>query len=135
MSVPSVYFPMVVVEQSVAVLHVSVRGFVFDCFVLRLGLLMVATLIFNNFVAGEELDDHPDNEHGPEDMQRLKHEHQPVEEVVPREGPIQGHRVHPRRVNDPEGQDDEASDDEHYRKHSKDEITGPPPACVVEHFR
>lgn len=126
---------MVVVERGVAVVHVSVRGFVFDHFVLRLGLLVIAPLVFNNLVVGQELDDHADNEGGPEDVQRLEHEQQPVEEVEAEEGRVQGQRVHPRRVNDPEGQDDEASDDEHCCEHSEDEVTRSSPASVVEHFR
>lgn len=53
------------------------------------------------YIAWEELDNHPNNECSPEDVQGLEHEHQPVEEVEAEEGRVEGQRVHPRRVNDP----------------------------------
>lgn len=35
---------------------------------------------------------------------------------------------------DPEGEDDEAGDDENDSKHGEDEVAGFFPACVVKHF-
>lgn len=34
----------------------------------------------------------------------------------------------------PEGEDDEAGDDENCGEHGEDEVAGFPPTCVVEHF-
>jgi len=34
----------------------------------------------------------------------------------------------------PEGEDYEAGDDENCSKHDEDEVAGPSPACIVEHF-
>lgn len=34
----------------------------------------------------------------------------------------------------PEGEDDEAGDDENCSEHGEDEVAGFPPTCVVEHF-
>ncbi|TNN59951.1 hypothetical protein EYF80_029793 [Liparis tanakae] len=58
-----------------------------------------------SYVAWQELDDHAHDEHGPEDVQSLQHEHEPVEEVEAEEGGIE------------EGEDYEAGDNENGSKH------------------
>ena len=54
------------------------------------------------YIVGEEADGYTDDEHGPEDVQTLQSHQQSVEKVVAEEGFVNGHRVHPRAVNNPE---------------------------------
>lgn len=129
----SVHLSVVVVEERVAILHVAIFGF-FLALVFRLSLLFVAPLVLHYVVAGKELDDHAQDEPGPEDVQNLQYEHQPVEEVEAEEGRVEGLGVHVRRVYDPEGEDYEAGDDENHGKQDEDEVAGFPPTCIVEHF-
>ena len=53
------------------------------------------------YISWQEFDDHPQDEHGPEDMKDLQHQQQPVEEVEAQEGGVERQGVHPRRVYDP----------------------------------
>jgi hypothetical protein len=55
------------------------------------------------YVCGQEADGHAYDEDGPEYMEKLQHKHQAVEEVVAKEGLVDGHWVDPRAVYDPLG--------------------------------
>ena len=53
------------------------------------------------YVVRQELDNHAQYEGRPKDMQALEHEHQAIEEVVSKEGGVEGGWINPRSVYDP----------------------------------
>lgn len=141
LTVHSVSFTVVVVEGSVSVTHVTVCGFfllfavnALALVLVRLRLFPVAPLVLHDVVAWQELDDHAHDERRPEDVQELQGAHQPIEEVVANEGRVEAQWVHHCCVDDPEGKDHEAGDDENRCKHGEDQVTRFPPAGVVEHL-
>lgn len=79
----SVRLAVVVIEESVAVLNMAVfkvfSPLVNLGFILGIGLIFVAALVFHDIIAWQEFDDHAQNEYRPEDVQSLQHKHQPVE--------------------------------------------------------
>lgn len=73
-----------------------------------------------SYVAWQEFDHHSQDEHSPEELQDLEHTHQPIEEVEPEEGSVDGQGVHHRRVNDPRG----GGEDKEF-SHSRSPSTAP----------
>lgn len=55
----------------------------------------------NTYIVGEEADGNPYDENGPEDVKTLQHREKTIEEVVAKEGLVDGHGVHPSAVDDP----------------------------------
>lgn len=58
-----------------------------------------------SYVSWQEFDDHTQDEPGPKDVQKLQHEHEPIEEVEAGERFVEAERVHTRRMYDPVRED------------------------------
>lgn len=58
-----------------------------------------------SYIAWQEFDGHAQDEHRPEDVQSLQHEHQPVEEVEAQEEGVEAEGVHQCRMYDPKWED------------------------------
>lgn len=56
------------------------------------------------YIAGEEADCYANDEDCPEDVEALQSHQQSIEEVVAKEGLVDGHWVYPCTVNNPEKQ-------------------------------